>query len=157
MNKKKLMSEIANVLIRPIKAVDRPDWDRLWTGYLDFYETKLAKPVYDTAFARLLADGSQEFNGFVAEIEGQIVGLVHFLFHRHLWKVEDVCYLQDLYADPAIRGKGVGGALIDAVYRAADAKGAPAVYWMTQENNYKGRMLYDQIGQKTPFIKYSRP
>lgn len=84
------------------------------------------------------------------------MGLVHYLFHRHCWKVENVCYLQDLYVDPAARGTGLGRALIEAVYAAADANGTPAVYWMTQHFNDAGRRLYDRIGKLTPFIRYSR-
>ena len=79
-----------------------------------------------------------------------------YLFHRHCWKIENVCYLQDLYADPSARGMGVGRALIEAVYEQADAAGAPSVYWMTQEFNHTARQLYDRIGQLTPFIKYQR-
>ena len=81
---------------------------------------------------------------------------MHYLFHRHCWRVENVCYLQDLYADAAVRGTGIGRRLIEAVYAAADAAGCPSVYWVTQESNYQGRMLYDRIETKTPFIKYVR-
>lgn len=84
------------------------------------------------------------------------MGLVHFLFHRHNWKIENVCYLQDLYTDPSVRGQGAGRALIEAVYAAADANGTPAVYWLTQDFNAEGRRLYDRIGQVTPFIRYNR-
>ena len=83
--------------------------------------------------------------------------MAHFLFHRHCWRVENVCYLQDLYADPSVRGTGVGRQLIEAVYTAADAAGAPSVYWTTQDDNVAGRRLYDRIGQVTNFIKYQRP
>jgi GNAT superfamily N-acetyltransferase len=93
----------------------------------------------------------------VAEREGRLVGLTHFVFHRHGWKIADTCYLQDLYADPEVRGQGVGRALIEAVYAAADARGAPSVYWQTQEFNATARQLYDRIAQKTPFIVYRRP
>lgn len=144
------------LLVRPIIASDRAEWGRLWTGYLEFYETSASTTVYDTSFARLLGDDPQDFCGLIAEIDGFAVGLVHYLFHRHMWKVENTCYLQDLFADPAARNKGVGRALITAVYDAADAAGAPSVYWLTQEFNYRGRMLYDRIGQKTPFIRYNR-
>ena len=85
------------------------------------------------------------------------MGLVHYLFHRHCWREENVCYLQDLYADPEVRGKGIGRALIEAVYAAADAAGAPSVYWLTQDFNHTARKLYDRIGTVTPFIKYARP
>ncbi|QYK39962.1 MAG: GNAT family N-acetyltransferase [Paracoccaceae bacterium] len=142
--------------LRPIAAADRDDWARLWTGYLDYYETRVTPEVYDSTFARLLSGGAGEFRGLLALSEGRAVGLVHFLFHRHCWKIENVCYLQDLFTDPEVRGLGVARALIEAVYAAADAEGAPAVYWLTQEFNYRGRMLYDQVGIRTPFIRYNR-
>lgn len=146
-----------DLLIRPIVAGDEPEWRRLWTGYLEFYKSQVPEAVYASTFARLLGDAPYDPSGFLAVIDGRPVGLVHYFFHRHCWRVENVCYLQDLFADPAIRGKGIGRALIEAVYAAADAAGCPSVYWTTQEFNYAGRMLYDRIGEKTPFIKYQRP
>ena len=142
------------VSIRPLAARDRPEWTRLWTAYLEFYETVLGDDVYGTAFSRLLDDDPHEFRGFIAELDGKPVGLVHFVYHRTLWAVEDTCYLMDLFTDPACRGKGVARALINAVTARAKADGVPSVYWMTQEFNYKGRMLYDQVAERTPFIVY---
>ena len=144
------------IKIRPVLAADRADWNRLWEAYLAFYETELDEEIYDSTFARLLSEDPQEFNGFVAELDGKLIGLVHFLFHRHGWKIENTCYLQDLYVDPEIRGTGAGRKLIEAVYSAADEAGAPSVYWLTQNFNSQARQLYDRIGQLTPFIKYSR-
>ena len=142
--------------IRPLLAADQAEWRRLWTGYLDYYESKVTEEVYATTFARLLSGAAGEFRGLIAEAEGRPVGLTHYLFHRHAWRVENVCYLQDLYTDPDCRGRGVARALIEAVYEAADAEGCPQVYWLTQEFNYRGRMLYDKVGVKTPFIRYDR-
>lgn len=143
--------------IRPLTRDDWPEWQRLWRDYLAFYKTELPAHVYQTYFERLLGDDPHEFHGLIAEVGGRPVGLTHYLFHRHGWKVENVCYLQDLYADPQVRGQGVGRALIEAVYAAADAAGAPSVYWLTQDFNSEARKLYDRIGQVTPFIKYARP
>ena len=142
--------------IRPVERADRAEWGRLWQGYLEFYKTDLPQEMYDLAFDRLLSGETGEFSGLLAVQDGQPVGLVHYLFHRHGWKPAPVCYLQDLYADPEVRGTGVGAALINAVYAAADAAGAPSVYWMTQEGNATARKLYDQIGEVTEFIKYQR-
>jgi GNAT superfamily N-acetyltransferase len=89
-------------------------------------------------------------------LDGKIVGLTHYLYHRHGWKVENFCYLQDLYADPAVRGMGIGRALIEAIYNAADANGTPSVYSMTQDDNTEARKIYDHIAQVTDFIKYGR-
>ncbi len=144
------------ITIRPLEATDEADWRRLWTAYLQFYGTTITEEVYATTFARLLGDSLYDPCGLLAVRDGQIVGLVHYLQHRHCWRSENVVYLQDLFADPAARGLGVGRKLIEAVYAAADDAGCPAVYWMTQEFNYTGRQLYDRVGSKTPFIKYQR-
>ena len=152
------MSQAIQIRIRPLSASDEADWRRLWTGYLAYYETTLPEEVYQSTFARLLGEDPRDFSCLVAEDDaGRLVGLTHYLFHRHGWKIEDVCYLQDLYADPEVRGLGVGRALIEAVYDAADAAGAPSVYWLTQDFNTTARKLYDRIGELTPFIKYQRP
>ena len=150
------MSETSALTIRPLRPEDRAEWTELWTGYLEFYESSVAPEVYDSTFARLLGDDPRDFSCFVAEQDGRLVGLTHYLFHRHGWKIEEVCYLQDLYARPETRGTGVGRKLIEAVYAAADAHGAPSVYWLTQDFNTTARQLYDRIAVKTPFIKYSR-
>jgi GNAT superfamily N-acetyltransferase len=152
------MSKTPEITVRPLHPEDRDEWTEMWTGYLEFYETSVAPEVYDSTFARLLGDDPQDFSCLVAEdSEGRLLGLTHYLFHRHAWKIENVCYLQDLYARPEARGLGVGRALIEAVYAAADAAGAPAVYWLTQDFNTTARHLYDRIGKLSPFIRYNRP
>ncbi len=147
---------MSDIEIRPLRPEDAAEWRRLWTGYLEFYKTAVPEEVYATTFSRLLGDDPQDFNGFLALVGGRPMGLVHFLFHRHCWKIENVCYLQDLYVDPQARGTGLGRKLIEAVYAAADANGTPAVYWLTQDFNTTGRQLYDRIAQVTPFIRYVR-
>lgn len=146
-----------SLTVRRLTSSDEAAWRRLWTGYLEYYEATVPEDVYRTTFTRLLGDDPTQVNGFVAELNGVLVGLVHYIYHAHGWKVERVCYLQDLYADPSVRGQGVGAALINAVYAQADQDGAPAVYWLTQDFNQTARKLYDQIGTLTPFIKYVRP
>ena len=142
--------------IRPLEASDHEAWRVLWTAYLEFYGTTVSEDVYASTWARLLGREPYDPNGLIALSDRTPVGLVHFLFHRHCWKVENVCYLQDLYADPSVRGTGVGRALIEAVYQKADAAGCPSVYWLTQDFNETARRLYDRVATLTPFIKYQR-
>ncbi|GAB4271077.1 MAG: GNAT family N-acetyltransferase [Pararhodobacter sp.] len=142
--------------IRPLTQADEAAWRDLWRAYLAFYETTLPDEVYATTFARLLDPAHPRQNGFLAVRGKEPVGLVHFIYHPHNWRIEDVCYLQDLYVSEAARGTGAGRALIEAVYAAADAHGTPSVYWMTQDFNTTARRLYDRIATLTPFIKYQR-
>ena len=87
--------------IRPLAAADEAEWRRLWTGYLEFYEASVSEEVYRTTFARLLGGDAHDYHGLIAEQDGKQIGLTHYLFHRHCWRVENVIYLQDLFVDPA--------------------------------------------------------
>ena len=150
---------MAKVEIRFLEPADEPEWRRLWTGYLEFYEKTVSEEVYRTTFDRLMAGNAgapNEYRGLLALQDGSPAGLTHYVFHRHCHTVENICYLQDLFVDPDSRGTGMGRALIEAVYEKADAEGAPQVYWTTQHFNAVGRRLYDRIGVLTPFIKYQR-
>lgn len=146
-----------DITVRALTQKDFADWRRLWSEYLSFYETTVPQEVYETTFSRLLSDDPHEFQGRLAiNAEGKPVGLVHFLFHRHAWKVENVCYLQDLFTDADHRRHGIARRLIEHVYEEADAAGVPSVYWMTQEFNHSARALYDKLARLTPFIRYQR-
>ena len=144
------------ITVRPLQEDDEARWTELWRGYHAFYEATVDAAIYPRNFRRLLSADHPEMQALVADRDGATVGLVHYIFHRHNWRMEDVVYLQDLFVDPSTRGGGVGRKLIEAVYAAADEANCPMVYWMTQEFNYRGRMLYDQVADRTPFIKYQR-
>lgn len=146
-----------NLHIRPLQAGDEAHWRRLWSLYLEYYETSVDEDVYRSSFSRMLSAKENEFHGFIALLDDRPVGIAHFLFHRHGWRIENVCYLQDLYVDADVRGKSIGRALIEAVYRRADEVGCPQVYWHTQHFNEAGRKLYDKLADLTPFLMYSRP
>jgi len=141
--------------IRPVVAQDRTQWGALWEGYLRFYRQHLPAEVTDGTFARLI-DPRAPIQGLVAVDGGRLVGFAHYLFHPTSWSLRENCYLEDLYVDPAARGKGAGRALIQAVYAAADRLPAAGVYWLTQEFNSDGRALYDTLARRTSFIRYER-
>ena len=144
------------LIIRPLQTKDRKAWGRMWTDYLFFYDSNVSPEVQNITFLRLVDPNFLLQNCLIAELDGVAVGIVHYIYHAHNWRAEDVCYLQDLFAEEQVRGHGIGRALIEAVYAAADANGTPSVYWMTQDFNANARLLYDRIGSLTPFIKYSR-
>jgi GNAT superfamily N-acetyltransferase len=130
-------------------------WSRLWKQYLLFYEVKRSKEIFDLTFLRLI-NKNETCKGYIAFIDGNAVGIVHCIYHLHLWQKEEICYLQDLFVDENYRKHGVARKLISQVYECADNKNAKGVYWLTQDFNIPARNLYDEIGIKTPFIKYTR-
>ena len=142
------------IAIRPLEQVDHADWRRLWSAYLDFYKTKLPEEGYATTWERLFSGGEFEPKGFIAHLDGKAVGLTHYLYHRSGWSLVNNCYLQDLFADPEARGKGVGAVLIEAVRQEAAKIGVTNVYWMTHETNATARKLYDRVARRTGFIEY---
>ena len=144
--------------IRPIHQADYATWRPLWDGYNAFYgrsgTTALAEEITQATWARFF-DPTEPVHAIVAEEAGQVVGLTHYLFHRSTTRLNDVCYLQDLFTLPSHRGRGVGRHLIEAVYLAARTAGSSRVYWQTQVTNAAGRALYDKVASHSGFIVYA--
>ncbi|MDI6027512.1 GNAT family N-acetyltransferase [Corticibacterium sp. UT-5YL-CI-8] len=145
---------MSGLTIRPLQEGDHVEWRRLWTAYLTFYNATLPEEVYELTWRRLFTEGEFEPKGILALYEGKPVGLVHYIYHRTCWSLVNNCYLQDLFADPDSRGKGVGTALIEAVRLEAAKLGIKNVYWMTKEDNATARRLYDRVATRTGFIEY---
>ncbi|HLZ85052.1 MAG TPA: GNAT family N-acetyltransferase [Caulobacteraceae bacterium] len=143
-----------------IRGVAETDWERwlpLWDGYNAFYErvgpTALPEAVTRATWARFF-DPGEPVHALVAEADGALVGLVHYLFHRTTTSIAPTCYLNDLFTSVEARGRGVGRALIAAVYDRARQVGSTRVYWLTHETNTVARRLYDQVSTNSGFIVY---
>ncbi|WP_062481913.1 GNAT family N-acetyltransferase [Variovorax boronicumulans] len=146
------------LLIRPPKPDDFAAWKPLWDGYNAFYgregPTALPEAITQATWQRFF-DAYEPVHALVAEREGQLVGLVHYLFHRSTTRIEPTCYLQDLFTQSSERGRGVGRQLIQGVYDAVRRAGGQRVYWQTHTTNAAGRMLYDKMAKHEGFIVYA--
>jgi GNAT superfamily N-acetyltransferase len=146
------------ITIRAIRESDYAGWRPLWDGYNAFYgrsgATALAEDITAATWGRFFQP-SEPVHALVAEVGGQLVGLVHCVFHRSTTRLHDVCYLQDLFTAEDVRGQGIGRRLIEAVYEAARHAGSSRVYWQTQATNAAGRALYDKLARHNGFIVYS--
>lgn len=149
----------APLTVRPVARADYDAWLPLWDGYNKFYgrfgPTALPLEVTRMTWARFF-DAYEPVHALVAESEGKLMGLVHYLLHRSTTLIEPNCYLQDLFTDERTRGKGVGRALIEAVYERAKVAGCTRVYWLTHQTNATARRLYDQVADNTGFIVYRK-
>ena len=141
--------------IRPLRPDERPLWEPLWEGYLAFYETSVAPEVTQATWTRL-HDAAEPMHVLGAFDGNRLLGIVHFIFHRSTWTLGPYCYLQDLFTVEEARGRGVGRALIEAVYERARAEGASRVYWLTHESNATARALYDRVADRPGFIQYRK-
>jgi GNAT superfamily N-acetyltransferase len=148
------------VVIRFVTDRDFAAWKPLWDGYNAFYgrsgETALPQESTRISWARFL-DPEEPMHALVAEQDGQLLGLAHYLFHRSTTNPANSCYLQDLFTVQESRGLGIGRALIEAVYAKAREAGAARVYWQTHETNATAMQLYDKVAEKSGFVVYRRP
>jgi len=148
-----------DLLIRPIAREDYDQWLPLWDGYNAFYgrsgATALATEITRMTWARFF-DAYEPVHALVAEGGGELLGLAHFLYHRSTTTIEPTCYLQDLFTNEAIRGKGVGRALINRVYEEARLAGSSRVYWLTHETNQTAMKLYDKMADRSGFVVYRK-
>ena len=144
------------ISVRPLKAEDKSRWLELWNGYLTFYETSLSNEQTELTWKRLM-DSNYGVFGLIAEKDGAMVGITHFMFRPSTWAPKDYCYLEDLFVDPTVRGSGAGRALINRVIELAKEHGAGRVYWTTKENNAQARILYDSFIKVSEFVQYRFP
>jgi GNAT superfamily N-acetyltransferase len=148
-----------DLLIRPIEPADYEQWLPLWDAYNEFYGrscvTALPLEITQTTWSRFF-DPDEPVNALVAESNGKLVGLTHYIFHRSTTAIGLNCYLQDLFTSEAARGKGVGRALINGVYERAKLAGSPRVYWQTHETNITAMKLYDKIAERSGFLVYRK-
>ena len=142
--------------IRAIEEKDKDQWLKLWAGYLEFYKSTISSEQTELTWKRLINNELKMF-GFVAESEEGVIGFTHCLFRPSTWTETDYCYLEDLFVDPNIRGKGVGRALMNKVIELAKEKKSKRVYWTTQEFNQTARVLYDSITPVSEFVQNRLP
>lgn len=152
---------MGSVQIRPVQVGDRERWRPLWDGYNAFYgregPTALPESITEATWRRFF-DPAEPVFALVAEDGAQLTGIVHYIYHRSTTRLNDVCYLQDLYTFPERRGQGIGRRLIESVYAQARAAGSSRVYWHTQHFNTAGRALYDKVASHLDggFIVYAK-
>jgi GNAT superfamily N-acetyltransferase len=137
-----------------LTAEDRPAWENLFAGYNTFYGRTLAPELVDRAWREF--ETGERMHALGARLDGALVGIVHFFTHPSTTSA-DVCYLQDLFTDTEVRGRGVGRTLIEAVAGWARAQGCVRVYWHTQTSNTTARRLYDQVALDKGFMQYQIP
>jgi GNAT superfamily N-acetyltransferase len=145
----------ANVIIRPLGEDEREAWNPLWAGYLAFYKSALAQEVSDLAWSRF-HDPDEPLFALGGYLDGRLLGIAHYLCHRSTWAHNRYCYLEDLFVAEEARRHGLGRALIEEVYRKAEAAGASRVYWLTQSGNTQARALYDKVADNLGFIQYRK-
>jgi GNAT superfamily N-acetyltransferase len=148
------------VIVAPLKSEDRLAWEELARGYKAFYRTPTTDEQYAAAWRQLHDQGSGfcGLGAYAGDAPGEepLVGIAHYLFHPQMW-YGDACYLQDLFVAEAARGRGAARALIERVAEMARSRGASRLYWTTQEDNARARLLYDKVARFNGFIRYDYP
>ena len=142
------------VKIRKIEARDETRWRVLWDGYCRFYERDLSEPITAHTWARIMDFASPAHAIVADDAEQGVIGMSNYILHENTWTLTPVCYLEDLFVDPACRAVGVGKQLIDWLVAEMKAQGWSRLYWNTKENNYRARGLYDKFTPHSGFLRY---
>jgi GNAT superfamily N-acetyltransferase len=146
------------VQVRPLRREDRADWLRLWVDYHAYGRSGGAAPpdAVTAATWERFCDEHEPMAALVAELEGRLVGLAHMVFHRSTSVAGPVCFLQGLFVAATLHGRGIGRALIAAVYARAEAAGARRVYWHVLETNAPALRLYDKAASRSGHVVYRK-
>lgn len=140
--------------IRPLDQQDRQNWEVLYRGYAEFYQVDTDAAKLDRLFGWLM-DPAHVCEGIVAvDAYSRLIGLAHFRAMPSPLRGAEVGFLDDLFVDPASRGGGAAEALLRRVDDIALAKGWPVVRWITRDNNYRARGLYDRLALRSDWITY---
>jgi GNAT superfamily N-acetyltransferase len=139
------------IRIGKLMPSDREVWEALFRAYIEFYQRVEPPEMYERAWREFQSD--TRLHALGARLDDRLVGITHFFIHPNT-SGPDVCYLQDLFTAPDVRGKGAARALIAAVSDWARAHGCCRVYWNTHESNSTARHLYDKVAENRGFIRY---
>jgi len=146
---------LGGVQIRALEARDRKAWEAHWNAYCDFYGAEVPASTTETTWLRIL-DPASPLKGWGAfDPDGQLVGLAHTVLHPHTWSPKTLCYLEDLYVAPGVRGRNVGHSLITFLWRKAEAEGWGRLYWHTETTNAAARRLYDRFRPADNYVRYT--
>lgn len=144
------------VTTRPVTQEDYAAWSNLYAGYAAFYGVEQTEAMRDTLWD-WLHDSKVEVNGFIAEAGNRPIGLTHYRPFRSPLRAVTNCFLDDLFVEPGARGSGAAAALIGAVEQEARTRGWTLVRWITADNNYRARGVYDKLATRTNWITYDIP
>lgn len=107
-----------------------------------------APDAVENTVERMIKDGFGEkpvFAFFVAEEEGEIIGLALYYYSYSTWKGKYL-YLEDLIVTKAYRARGIGKKLFDAIIFKAKEEGVSLVGWQVLNWNEPAINFYKKLG-----------
>ena len=145
---------MTDLVIRPVEASDRERWWELWQGYIEFYKASVADEVSEVTWQRLLDNNEPAFGRVAEHSDHGVVAIMNYVLHLNLWTTKPICYLEDLFTDPDVRGQGAGRALIESLKETGEKEDWHRIYWMTAKDNTTARALYDKLATETQWVRY---
>ncbi len=142
------------ITVRPVAAGDKDAWNRLYEGYSIFYKVTQTQEMRDRVWS-WLHDPAHQTCGFVAEdADGKVIGLAHYREFARPLAAATGGFLDDLFVDPDARGTGAADALIEALKDEAGRRGWTVIRWITADDNYRARGVYDRLAAQTKWVTY---
>jgi GNAT superfamily N-acetyltransferase len=143
--------------IVPITPEHRDDWERLYAAYAAFYKVEQTPEMRARVWG-WLQDPDHEVTGFLAlDDRGKPIALAHFRPFARPLAASTGGFFDDLFVDPAARGSGAAQAIFAAIAEEGRKRGWSVIRWITAEDNYRARSVYDRVGTKTKWVTYDIP
>jgi GNAT superfamily N-acetyltransferase len=142
------------IAVRTLREEDRPDWERLYEGYAAFYKVTQTPEMRQTVWSWIM-NPSMEVEGFAAtDHDGTLLGIAHFRPFARPLSATVGGFLDDLFVDPRSRGLGVADALLNSLKGEGVRRGWSVIRWITAEDNYRARAVYDRLAERTKWVTY---
>ena len=144
----------AGFIIRPAQPTDAEAWLALWRGYCTALDGAVSDTITQGIWRRIVTPDEATWCLLACRAEGEPIGFANYILHPHTWSLQPVCYLEDLFVVPEVRGSGAGRLLIEQLVSLGKQQGWRRIYWHTREDNDRARALYDRIISRTDYVRY---
>ena len=141
-------------IVRPAQADDVSRWLLLWRAYCASLDHSISDEISNSVWSRILDPSEPIWCIFVSQAGDEPQGFANYVLHPHSWSLRTVCYLEDIFVAPDSRCRGAGRVLIEKLVALGREEGWRRIYWHTHEDNHRARRLYDQIVERTDYIRY---
>lgn len=140
--------------IRSVATRDYAGWLQLWNMYCSFYHVDLDPRVTAQTWSRINESSIPVYGLLTQSVDGELLGLCHYVCHPNTWSDRTVCYLEDVFVAPEARRLGVATSFIEKLKSIGVEENWTRIYWITNGDNIAAQATYDRIAKRSGHVQY---